>query len=150
MAESLSDFLWRALPEAISHHADEAARTFYARLRERRFSTTRCEACGALSFPPRIFCPVCVAADASRSGTMVWEDLSGRGSLHAFSQNHRALFFQKPDVIGLVDLEEGCGRILSRIDAPFVTLRIGQPVRLDFLDLPGGLVLHQFRPDEAG
>jgi uncharacterized OB-fold protein len=150
MADDPTAFLWRAIPEAISHHADEAARTFYARLRERRLSTTRCEACGALSFPPRTFCPPCLGADASRGGDMVWVDLSGRGSLHAFSQNHRALFFQKPDVIGLVDLEEGCGRILSRIDAPLETLRIGQRLRVDFLDLPGGLVLHQFRPENGG
>ena len=77
---------------------------------------------------------------------MTWIDLSGRGTLHAFSQNHRTLFFNKPDVIGLVDLEEGCGRILSRIDAPLQTLQIGQPLQIDFFDLPGGLVLHQFRP----
>jgi hypothetical protein len=53
-------------------------------------------------------------------------------------------------VIGLVDLEEGCGRVLSRIAAPFQTLRIGQPLRVGFLDLPGGLVLHQFLPAEKG
>lgn len=77
---------------------------------------------------------------------MSWVDLSGRGTLHAFSQNHQALFFGKPDVIGLVDLEEGCGRILSRIDAPIETLRIDQPLVVDFLELPENLVLHQFRP----
>ncbi|MDP3936762.1 MAG: OB-fold domain-containing protein [Deltaproteobacteria bacterium] len=78
---------------------------------------------------------------------MEWVDLSGRGSLHAFSQNYQALFCPKPDLIGLVDLEEGCGRVLSRIDAPYDDLRIGQPLRMDFLELPGGLFLHQFLPD---
>lgn len=139
--------LWGTLAEALAHHGDETSRAFYARLRERRFSTTRCEACGALFFPPRPACPECSARDASRGGRIRWVDLSGRGTLHAFSQNHQALFFGKPDVIGLVDLEEGCGRVLSRIDAAFEDLRIGQPLRVDFLALPAGLILHQFRPD---
>jgi len=141
--------LCEILRDALAHHGDAISRAFYSRLAERRLSTTRCEECGALSFPPRGHCPACAAADASRGRRVRWADLSGRGTLHAFTQIERAFFFAKPDVIGLVDLEEGCGRILSRIAAPFESLRIGQHVRVDFLDLPGGLVLHQFRPDES-
>lgn len=150
MAADLQERLWRTVGQALAHHGDETARTFYARLRERRLSTTRCESCGALSFPPRASCPPCAAADATRGRRMEWVDLSGRGTLHAFSQNHQAIFFGKPDVIGLVDLEEGCGRLLSRIDAPLASLRIGDRLRVDYLDLPGGLRLHQFRPDPGG
>lgn len=146
MSEGMAEYLWETVEGAFAYHCDETARTFYAKLRERRISTTRCDSCGLLSFPPRSVCPACSESDASRGGAVTWVDLSGRGTLHAFSQNHQALFFGKPDVIGLVDLEEGCGRLLSRIDAPIDQLRIGQPLVLDFMDLPGGLVLHQFRP----
>ncbi|MFQ5456868.1 MAG: Zn-ribbon domain-containing OB-fold protein [Myxococcota bacterium] len=146
MTDDMTAYLWETVQSAIAHHCDETARTFYARLRERKLSTTRCDGCGTLSMPPRPFCPACAGADASRGGGMSWVDLSGRGTLHAFSQNHQALFFGKPDVIGLVDLEEGCGRILSRIDAPIETLRIDQPLVVDFLELSENLVLHQFRP----
>ena len=146
MAESMEAYLWETAGGALAYHGDETARTFYARLRERKLSTTRCDECGTLAFPPRAFCPACAGADASRGGALSWIDLCGRGTLHAFSQNHQAFFFAKPDVIGLVDLEEGCGRILSRIDAPISALQIGQPLVVDFVELPGGLVLHQFRP----
>jgi len=137
------------LRDALEHHGDAISRAFYARLGERRLSTTQCGDCGALSFPPRGHCPACASADASRGRNVRWADLSGRGRLHAFTQLERAYFFTKPDVIGLVDLEEGCGRVLSRIVAPIEGLRIGQPMRVDFLELPGGLVLHQFLPDNA-
>ncbi len=146
MSDGMAEHLWETVEGALAHHCDETARTFYAKLRERRISTTRCDSCGILSFPPRAVCASCSEGDASRGGAVTWVDLSGRGTLHAFSQNHQAIFFGKPDVIGLVDLEEGCGRLLSRIDAPIDQLRIGQPLVVDFMDLPGGFVLHQFRP----
>jgi len=150
MNDAFDPRLCEILRDALAHHGDAVSRTFHARLAERRFSTTRCEDCGAMSFPPRGHCADCAAADAARGRNVRWVDLSGRGRLHAFTQLDRAFFFAKPDVIGLVDLDEGCGRVLSRIVAPFETLRIGQPLRVGFLDLPGGLVLHQFLPAEKG
>lgn len=150
MDDSFDPRLCEILRDALEHHGDATSRAFYARLAGRRFSTTRCGDCGALSFPPRGHCAACAAADASRGRNVEWVDLCGRGRLHAFTQLERAFFFTKPDVIGLVDLEEGCGRILSRIVAPFESLQVGQPLRVDFLDLPGGLVLHQFLPRDEG
>jgi len=147
MGSAFDPRLCDILREALEHHGDAISRTFYARLAERRLSTTGCEACGALSFPPRAHCPVCAADDATRGRDVRWVNLSGRGRLHAFTQLERAWFFTKPDVIGLVDLEEGCGRLLSRIAAPIERLRVGQRLRVDFLELPGGLTLHQFLPD---
>ena len=146
MSDGMAGHLWETVESALAYHCDETARTFYAKLRERRISTTRCDSCGTLSFPPRSVCATCSEGDASKGGAMTWVDLSGRGTLHAFSQNHQALFFRKPDVIGLVDLEEGCGRILSRIEAPISELRIGQALLVDFMELPGAVILHQFRP----
>jgi uncharacterized OB-fold protein len=150
MSGAFDPRLCEDLREALAHHGDATSREFYARLRARTLCTTRCDACGALAFPPRPVCAVCARASVQSGGALRWVELSGRGRLHAFSQNDRALFFRKPDVIGLVDLEEGCGRILSRIAAPFESLRIGQALRVEYIELPGGLVLHQFRPDGEG
>ena len=150
MADAFDPRLSEDLRDALTHHGDATSREFYARLCARTLCTTRCGACGELAFPPRRVCAACVGAGVPGGRDMRWVELSGRGRLHSFSQNERALFFRKPDVIGLVDLEEGCGRILSRIAAPFESLRIGQALRVEFIELPGGLVLHQFRPHDEG
>jgi uncharacterized OB-fold protein len=67
-----------------------------------------------------------------------------KGKLYAFTQQERSLRFGKPDVIGIVELE-GIGKILTRINAPFESLKIGMELHLDFIDV-GGLILHQFTP----
>jgi uncharacterized OB-fold protein len=120
---------------------DETAVTFFARLREHRLSTTRCKSCGTVAFPPRTWCHVCTAEE------LEWIDLSGRGRLVAFSTQERGFRFPAPDVLGLVDLEEGV-RVFSRIDAPLQELEIGQAMTVDFLEISSGEVLHQFRPEQ--
>jgi uncharacterized protein len=125
--------------EAIRHYGDATTEEFYRRLRERRFMSTRCTACGDVAFPPRGFCPACHQRDVT------WIDLPVRGTLYAFTQQQRSIRFSAPDVIGLVELA-GVGHILTRIDAPFELLSIGQPMQLDFYEVSREIVLHQFRP----
>ena len=115
-----------------------AAREFYRRLAGGRLATTRCASCGELRFPPRELCPTC--------GTqMQWEELSGRGTVHAFTQQERGLRFTAPHVVGVVDLEEGV-RVFGLLDAPFESLEIGQPVQAHPVADDGGLTLLVFRP----
>lgn len=114
-------------------------RQFFVHLKEHRLTTTRCPACGTLAFPPRPWCHVCLSPD------LEWIDLSGRGKLTAFSTKERGTRFNAPDVIGLVDLDEGV-RLLSRIVAPLDDLRLGQLVTVEFIDVGDGVVLHQFLP----
>jgi uncharacterized OB-fold protein len=78
-----------------------------------------------------------------------WIDLAGRGRLVAFSTQERGLRFNAPEVLGLVDLDEGV-RMLSRIAAPFDSLHIGQRVVVEFFDVAPDEVLHQFTPDRTG
>jgi hypothetical protein len=117
---------------------DRVAQRFYAELREHRLTTTRCRACGTLRFPPRAWCPDCM------SDNLEWVMLSGRGRLAAFSTQETALRFRAPDVIGLVDLEEGV-RLLSHIVGAYEELRVGDAVTVDFVEVEPGLVLHEFR-----
>ena len=72
-------------------------------------------------------------------------ELSGRGRLAAFSTQERAIRFAAPDVIGLVDLDEGV-RLLSHVVGRYEDLAIGAPVRVDFVEADGQ-VLHRFVPD---
>ncbi len=125
--------------KAIHRYGDQATAAFYGRLKERRLCSTRCDACGRIAYPPRSFCPFCHASKVT------WVDLPRRGRLHAFTQQHRSLRFPAPDVIGLVEVE-GVGHFLSRIDAPFESLSIGQEVEVDFFEVTPDLWLHQYRP----
>ncbi len=129
-----------ATVRGIRYNADAASDKFYAALRERRFRGTRCIACGHVPFPPREHCTRCSAE------TMEWIDLPVRGTLHAFSQQHRSWRFAKPDVIGLVALVGVSGLVLTKINARLETLEIGQLVDVEFLEVGPELVVHQFRP----
>lgn len=123
---------------ALRQYGDAATQEFMKRLRERRLCTTRCRRCGEAAWPPRPFCPSCFADDVE------WFDLPAHGALHAFTQQERSTRFGKPDVIGIVE----CGGFLvvTRIDAPFESLRIGQAVEVAFVEVSPEIVLHQFRP----
>jgi uncharacterized OB-fold protein len=123
----------------LRHYGDEATLKFFDHLKAREFKSTRCVSCRKIGYPPRAFCPFC------GKGEIEWVDLPRRGKLYAFSQQDRALRFTKPDVLGLVGLR-GVGHILTKIDAPIETLRIGLPVHLDFIEIEGEIVLHQFKP----
>ncbi len=121
----------------MSDDADAVARRFFAELRERRLCTTRCRACGTLRFPPRLWCPDCLSEE------LEWVALSGRGRLVAFSTQETAIRFRAPDVLGLVDLEEGV-RILSLIAGAYQELAIGDEATVDFFELEPGTTLHRF------
>ena len=101
-------------------------RPFWEALDAGRLTTTRCRACGHLTFPPRLLCPDCWGQDVE------WTRLSGRGILHSFTEVWAApgpFAAEVPYVLGLVDLEEGV-RCLSRVDARYDDLRVDQPVVL--------------------
>jgi hypothetical protein len=118
---------------------DHVSERFYAELREHRITTTRCRGCGSLRFPPRAWCPDCLSED------LEWMTLSGRGRLAAFTTQETAFRFRAPEVIGLVDLDEGV-RILSAIVGSYDELSIGDAVEVEFLEVEPGLVLHRFTP----
>jgi uncharacterized OB-fold protein len=115
-----------------------AAREFYRRLGEGHLATTCCVSCDELRFPPRERCPAC-------GERTTWRELSGRGAVHAFTQQERGLRFTAPDVLGVVDLEEGV-RVFGLLEAPFESLTIGDPVALALRTDPEGLTLLAFRP----
>ncbi len=127
--------------KALEHYGDSSTKEFYERLKKRDFSAPYCESCKKYTFPPRPFCPYCFRT------VLIWRKLPETGRLYAFTQQERALRFSKPDVIGIVELE-GVGRFVTRINAPFESLKIGMEVVLDFIEVENGMVLHQFKPKE--
>ncbi len=136
----MKDIIDQVSLRAIEQYGDSFTQEYYRRLKERSFCTTRCQECGEMWYPPKPFCPKCYCEKVS------WVELSGRGKLYAFTQQERSFRFSKPDVIGLVELNEGIGRILTRIDARYEELEIGMGMKVSFIDVSEELTLHQFVP----
>jgi uncharacterized protein len=114
----------------------ETAREFYARLALGEIATTRCRSCAQLRFPPRTRCPACGANTR-------WESISGHGHVYAFTQQERGLAFTAPDVIGIVELQEGV-RVFGVFERPLDRLAVGAPVEAMPRPQPAGLTLLAF------
>jgi uncharacterized OB-fold protein len=98
------------------------AREFYERLGRGELATTRCRSCAQLRFPPRTRCPAC-------GGDTSWQPISRDGRVYAFTQQERGLAFTAPDVIGIVELQEGV-RVFGVFEGPIERLAIGAQVEV--------------------
>ena len=88
-------------------------REFWSKLSAGEFTSTRCQVCRKLMFPPRQHCPTCW------SKKMAWVPLSGKGKLYARTTIHAAPeMFRKqvPYSVGIIDLEEGLRLVATIID----------------------------------
>ena len=102
------------------------ARPFWEGLSDNKLLAQSCASCSAAFFPPRPYCPRCLADGLD------WIELSDRGTLHSWTEVRVAgPEFDTPFFLGLVDLCEGMGRLAAKIvDAEAAQLQIGMPVRI--------------------
>ena len=102
---------------------------FWEGLKENKFLTTKCKDCGEFFFPPRAICPKCL------SDNLEWIELSGEGNLYSWSEikDYKLRYFAKPYILGVVELKEGIGRIIIKIRAKKEELKIGMPIKLNFV-----------------
>ena len=110
--------------------------TFRQGLEAGKFVTTRCAACGKLTFPPKQYCPDCW------SDEMNWTELSGRGILYARTTIHAAatqFLEETPFSVGIVDLEEGVRLVTGLIDDPD-RINNDDAIRLIILSYEDGLL----------
>ena len=112
------------------------ARPFWDGLSEHKLLGPSCTSCGTAFFPPRPYCPECLG------DSLEWRELSGRGTLHSWTKIRVAgPEFDTPFFLGLVDLEDGIGRLAAKIiDVEPERLKIGMPVRVSYVDSDGDLV----------
>lgn len=91
-------------------------RPFLEALAEGRLRTTRCRACGHLTFPPKGVCPRCWAEKVD------FEDIAPTGVLRSFTEVWAApapFAAQAPYLLGIVDLDAGvrcAARIVGRFE----------------------------------
>lgn len=103
---------------------DALAEPFFEALADGAFAVQRCSACEEAFLPPSPVCPACHAEAVG------WERTDGSGSLYAFTELARTPpGFDAPAVVGTVDLDVG-GRLLTRIDAAYDDLAVGDRVEL--------------------
>lgn len=115
---------------------------FWNGLAAHKLLIQRCASCGRLQHPPAPMCPGCHGFE------MESVEASGRGTVHSFVVAHHPPIppFEYPNVIALVELEEGT-RLVSRLAGIGPDdVRIGMPVQVEFEQVDEDLVLHRFRP----
>ena len=113
--------------------------------REHRLLIQRCSSCGTLRHPPLPACSVC--------GSFEWGavESSGRGTLYSFVVVHypQVPAFEYPLPIGLVELEEGTRVVANLQGVEPADVKVGMPVRAEFVDCDEELSLPVFVPDRA-
>ena len=105
----------------------------------------RCGACGELRHPPGPMCPACGAA---RPGYVV---AAGTGEVYSYVVQHHPPVpgKQLPIVVALVQLPEGVRMTGELLGVSRDRVRIGLPVRVEFVRVDDALTLPAWREDPA-
>ncbi|MFC8506298.1 bifunctional MaoC family dehydratase N-terminal/OB-fold nucleic acid binding domain-containing protein [Streptomyces sp. NPDC057411] len=106
-----------------------------------RLLVQRCADCATLRFP---WLPGCNACGSPRWDTV---EASGEGTVYSYVVMHHPPFpaFDPPYAVGLIELAEGVRMVSNVIGVPYDKVRIGMPVRLEFLRVDDELELPVFR-----
>ena len=104
---------------------------------ESRLTLRKCGGCGKVHYYPRGICPFCFSTDGS------WINASGKGKIYSFSVMERA---SPPFTMAYVTLEEGVTMMTNIIDTDFSKIKIGQDVKVVFLDSDTGQKVPMFTP----
>jgi uncharacterized OB-fold protein len=103
----------------------------------------RCRGCGIVQHRPRAQCAHCLSPGIEHFVA------SGRGSVHTWTVTHQnvlpAFAPACPYVLAYVDLEEGPRLLTNIVGCAPEQVRIGMPVRVDFVST-GEFAVPRFRP----
>ncbi len=116
-------------------------RFFWEGLAHHKLLIQRCASCGRLQHPPAPMCPGCHAFEMDAI------EASGRGTVHSFVVAHHPPIppFPYPNVIVLVELEEGTRLVSRLVGVEPDDVAIGMPVVVEFERIDAAFVVHQFR-----
>ncbi len=94
-----------------------------------RLEAGKCKKCGAIQFPPRLVCPVCMNREfetirlADRGKVLTYTII--RIPPHQFVD-------QAPYAMGIIELDGGVRVTGQIVDCEFESLKVGQRVRVEF------------------
>ncbi|MFG2890216.1 bifunctional MaoC family dehydratase N-terminal/OB-fold nucleic acid binding domain-containing protein [Streptomyces sp. NPDC048248] len=128
---------------------------FWEGVAAHRLLIQRCESCGTPRFP---WLPGCNACGSPRWRAV---EASGQGSVYSYVVMHHPPFpaFARldrgsdaagPYAVALIELVEGVRMVSNVIGVPHDKVRIGMPVRLEFLRVDAELELPVFRVEGQG
>ncbi len=115
---------------------------FWKGVEEHKVLIQRCTDCSVLRFP---WLPGCNSCGGSGWDTV---EASGEGTVFSYVVMHHPPFpaFDPPYAVGLIELEEGVRMVSNVVGIPHDEVRIGMPVRLEFLRADEELEVPVFRP----
>lgn len=120
------------------------SRWFWEGLAQGWFETTKCNACGKISFPPRPHCIACGSPDFSRIS------LSGRGTLYSRTRVHMTptrLIPLAPLSLGIIDLEEGVRLACTLLDKNEL-VEIGDTIQICTMKFVDGVLFGAQKREE--
>jgi uncharacterized OB-fold protein len=115
---------------------------FWQGVREGRLLIQRCAGCGRLRHPPGPMCPSCHSLEWTT------QRASGRGRVYSFVVAHHPPVppFEYPNLIALIELEEGTRLVSNLVGVDPADAAIGMPVEVVFEQVDPELVLPLFQP----
>ncbi|WP_237527342.1 OB-fold domain-containing protein [Streptomyces sp. SID2119] len=124
---------------------------FWAGVAEHRLLIQRCTGCATLRFPWLPGCNACAGqewdtVEASGEGTVFSHVVMHHPSFPAFDTSGEG----GPYAVALIELAEGVRIVGNVVGVPYDKVRIGLPVRLEFLRTDPDLELPVFRASEGG
>lgn len=132
-----------AVPKPLPVILPETAE-FWAAARRHQLVIQRCADCGQLIHFPRFLCHRCL------SENLAYVPATGRGLVYSFTivrqAAHPAFAADVPYVYALIELEEGVRLLANVINTDPETVRVGQPVRVVFVEVSPEISLPQFEP----
>lgn len=134
----------RTAPDKPRPHPIEVTRPFWDGLNGNTVRLQRCDACQTWVYYPRLRCPSCL------SDRLTWHDTSGRGTVYTYTvarqATHPAFADEVPQLLGVVELEEGPRLTTTFVEVGADDLRVGLPVEAVFDHGTDGQTLLRFRP----
>jgi uncharacterized OB-fold protein len=122
----------------------EATQPFWDGLAADEVRLQRCKACDSWVFYPRPRCSTCLSAD------LAWHTVSGRGTVYSYTvarqATHPAFAAEVPQLLAIVELDEGVRLTTTMVGLAPDDLRIGLPVEPVFDHGDDGMTLLRFRP----
>jgi uncharacterized OB-fold protein len=94
-----------------------------------RYEAAKCEGCGKVFFPPRVVCSGCRGRDFTKT------TLAQKGVIETYTVIRVAptgFGDQAPYAVGIIKLEDGVKITAQIVDCLPESLKIGDPVRLEF------------------
>ena len=116
---------------------------FWAGTARHELRIQRCGECGALRHPPGPVCPACGAAKPD------YVVAAGTGEVYSYVVHHHPPVpgHQAPFVVALVQLTEGVRMVGELLGVDPGQVRVGMPVRAEFVKIDAGLTLPAWRED---